>query len=51
TGQMTTQDKPHGSLIGRNRRNRTCVEPDRVLDVGQEPRGLSRSDTAFRPRH
>ncbi|CAD7688981.1 unnamed protein product [Nyctereutes procyonoides] len=42
---MATQDKPHSPLIGRNRSNRTCMEPDRVLDVGQEPRGLSRSNS------
>lgn len=27
------------------------MEPDSVLDVGQEPRSLSRSNTAFKHRH
>ncbi|XP_007451039.1 PREDICTED: uncharacterized protein C14orf182-like [Lipotes vexillifer] len=38
TGLMATQDKPH----------RTCLESNRAPDVVQEPRGLSRSNTALK---
>ncbi|TEA42163.1 hypothetical protein DBR06_SOUSAS6810076, partial [Sousa chinensis] len=38
TGLMAIQDKPH----------RTCVESNRAPDVVQEPRGLSRSNTALK---